>query len=233
MKTIIFDVDDTLYDQQFPFKKALEETFQLTLSTDEVNQLYLASRKHSDDLFEQEQAGEISTLKLQTYRITEACRDYNISITYDEAVAFQTNYLARQKEITLFKEVEQLLDYLKAQNKQLAVLTNGGTEHQTMKIKQLGLSKWIPESHFFISGTIGHAKPKKDPFLFIEEQLQLDPSKTIYIGDAFVNDIIGAKQVGWKAIWFNHRKRKPEDDEVKPDFEARTPAELLNFFKIT
>lgn len=230
METIIFDVDDTLYDQLLPFKLAFEQTFNQNLSREELDNLYIASRKHSDDLFEQEQAGEISTLELQTYRITEACRDYGVMISYEDAVLFQTNYLNKQHQITLFPEVEALIERLYQQKKQLAILTNGGTDHQTMKIEQLGLSRWIPKEHFFISATIGHAKPNKEPFNFIADQLKLDPEKTVYIGDAFLNDIIGAKKAGWQAIWLNHRKRKPENTEIKPDFTANHPADLLSYF---
>ncbi|MEH7236399.1 HAD family hydrolase [Bacillus sp. JJ1562] len=53
----------------------------------------------------------------------------------------------------------------------------------------------------FISGTIGHAKPKREVFDFIEQKMDLDQTKTVYIGDNFEKDIIGAKEAGWQAIW--------------------------------
>lgn len=231
VETIIFDVDDTLYDQRLPFERAFSEVFELNLSKETLSNIYIASRKHSDDLFEKEQAGEISTIELQTYRITEACRDYEIEISYQQAVDFQKIYLHEQEQMTLFPEVKVLLDFLHNQGNELAVLTNGSTHHQSMKINQLGLQRWIKPENCFISGSIGHAKPKRKAFEHVEQHLQLNPKNTLYIGDAFINDVVGAKNAGWQVIWFNHRLRKPEDPDVVPNFTAHTPKELLDYFK--
>ena len=36
----------------------------------------------------------------------------------------------------------------------------------------------------------------------------LSKKETYCIGDSYENDVDGAKNAGWKAIWFNHRERK-------------------------
>lgn len=109
--------------------------------------------------------------------------------------------------------------------------TDGDGDHQSMKIKQLNLAKWIPVEHFFISGKIGHAKPKQEVFHYIEKNLQLDKTKTVYIGDSFENDIVGAKEAGWHAIWMNHRKRNAPVSTVKPDHTVHHGKELLDLFR--
>ncbi|WP_112182440.1 MULTISPECIES: HAD family hydrolase [Paraliobacillus] len=230
MDTIIFDLDDTLYDQTLPFKKAVVKQFKQTFTDEEHTKLYIASRKYSDALFHKSITGEVTTVELQTYRITEACKEFGITISYQEAIEFQATYLAEQKKITLFKEVEELLEALFKEKKQLAVLTNGEKAHQTMKIKQLGLSKWIPEDHLFISGEIGHAKPESEVFNYIEEKLQLDKAKTIYIGDSFENDVVGAKQAGWQSIWLNHRHRMPTT-LAQPDKVIYHAKDLIEVFR--
>ncbi|MBM7570028.1 HAD family hydrolase [Aquibacillus albus] len=231
MDTIIFDVDDTLYDQALSFKNTFKKMFQESFSDEELDQLYLASRKHSDALFDKSEAGEISILDMQVHRITAACEEFGIPINYQKAVDFQEAYVAEQKKITLFDEVEELLEALYQENKQLAVLTNGEEKHQSMKIQQLGLARWIPEEHMFISGAIGHAKPKQEAFHIIEEKLQLNKKKTVYIGDSFDNDIVGAKQVGWHAIWMNHRNRNMPESPFKPDKIVYNAKELLDEFR--
>ncbi|WP_186579974.1 HAD family hydrolase [Aquibacillus kalidii] len=231
METIIFDVDDTLYDQTLPFKIACKKVIQTPLSDEEMERLYVISRKYSDALFERWESGEVSSHELHTYRITAACLEFDIKISEQSAVRFQEVYLAEQNKIMLYSEVEELIETLYQQNKQLAVLTNGKAGHQSMKIKQLGLSRWIPEQHIFISGAVGHAKPSREVFNHIEDKLQLDKAKTVYIGDSFENDIIGAKQAGWKAIWVNHRQRKSLSDDIVADKIVNSPEELLNYFK--
>lgn len=231
MDTIIFDVDDTLYDQTLPFKKAARNYFKQSFTDEELTNLYIASRKYSDALFYKSTTGEVSVLELQVYRITEACREFDITLRYQDAIDFQKAYLVEQQKITLFKEVEEILDSLLRKNKQLAVLTNGEKHHQTMKIKQLGLEKWIPEAHFFISGEIGHAKPAAEVFDIIENNLHLDKTKTIYIGDSFENDVVGAKQAGWHSLWLNHRNREMPDTLHKPDYVINHASELLTVFR--
>ncbi|MDL4840556.1 HAD family hydrolase [Aquibacillus rhizosphaerae] len=230
MDTIIFDVDDTLYDQALTFKKTYKKMFQKPLSEEELDKLYITSRNVSDALFDKCEAGEVSILDMQIRRITEACELFDIVCSEKKALEFQQAYLEEQQKINLFPEMEALLNFLLKENKQLALLTNGEGKHQSMKIKQLGLEQWIPAEHHFISGDLGHAKPDREVFHIIEEKLQLNKKQTVYIGDSFDNDIIGAKQVGWQAIWMNHRKRAKPEGEIEPDRVVYNVKELLEVF---
>jgi putative hydrolase of the HAD superfamily len=231
MDTIIFDVDDTLYDQGQSFHKTVRKLFQEPFTNEEIDQLYKASRKYSEILFDQSERGEISQFEWQTGRIRLACKDFNIPIDTEKAIVFHETYVTEQNNITLFSEVEELLNILYKEGKRLGILTNGEEKHQARKIKQLNLSRWIPAEMTFISGTIGHAKPKREVFDFIEQKLGLDQTKTVYIGDNFEKDIIGAKQAGWQAIWMNHRKKAlPTNAAYKPDKEVHSAKELLELF---
>ncbi|MEH7380335.1 HAD family hydrolase [Bacillus sp. JJ1533] len=231
MDTIIFDVDDTLYDQAQSFHNTVRKLFQEPFSDEEIDQLYKASRKYSEILFDQSEAGEIPQYEWQTGRIMAACKDFNIPIDTEMATIFHETYVTEQNNITLFPEVEELLNVLYKDGNQLGILTNGEEKHQAMKIKQLGLNRWIPADMTFISGSIGHAKPKREVFDFIEQKLDLVQTKTVYIGDNFEKDIIGAKQAGWQAIWMNHRKKDlPTNASYKPDKEVHSAKELLELF---
>ncbi|MFB1049818.1 HAD family hydrolase [Paraliobacillus sp. JSM ZJ581] len=231
MKTIVFDVDDTLYDQILPFKKAVQSYFSRKFSENELNEFYISSRKFSDQLFHQSASGEVAIEDLHVYRITEAAKAFDIELERKEALLFQEKYLQEQHNIRLFDEMKQLMEYLNQHNIQLAVLTNGEQAHQTMKIKQLQLNRWIPKEHVFISGALGIAKPSKQVFSYLEQQLNLEKKHTIYIGDSFEHDIIGAKQAGWKAIWMNHRQRQAPSCNISPDFEVSHPSKLVTLFQ--
>lgn len=231
MDTIIFDVDDTLYDQALSFHNTFRTLFEGSFTYEEIDQIYKSSRKYSEVLFDQSEAGEITQFEWQTGRIIAACNDFDIPIDTKKAAAFHKAYVAEQQNIVLFPEVEELLNVLHKEGRQLAILTNGEEQHQSRKINQLNLAKWIPLENTFISGTLGHAKPKREVFEIIEEKLDLDKTQTVYIGDSFEKDVVGAKQAGWQAIWMNHRKRElPTDAEFKPDEEVDNAKELLRLF---
>lgn len=231
METIIFDVDDTLYDQARSFHKTFRKMFEGPFTDEEIDQIYRVSRMYSEILFDQSEAGEITQFEWQTGRIIAACNEFNIPIDTEKAVSFHHLYVDEQQKITLFEEVEELLESLYKEGKQLAILTNGEEKHQSKKIEQLELTRWIPAENIFISGTHGYAKPKREIFEIMEEKLGLDKTKTVYIGDSFEKDVVGAKQVGWQAIWMNHRKRAlPENTAFKPDQEVYSAKELLDVF---
>lgn len=228
MHTIIFDVDDTLYDQALSFHKTCKKILGEQLTLEQINKLYKSNRKYSEILFDQSERGIITELEWQLGRIIKACQDFGIVMDQEKAMEFHKMYVAEQNKISLFDEIKELLDHLLAQGKQLAILTNGEAQHQSMKIEQLELTKWIPEEHIFISGVIGYAKPKREVFEFIEKKLELDKTETVYVGDNYEKDIVGAKQVGWQAIWMNHRKRKLDNQvTIKPDIEVHSANELL------
>ena len=67
MSAIIFDVDDTLYDQVIPFwnayKAVFKDRFQLPM-----DDLFAASRRRSDEVFGPSQRGEITMEEMYIYR---------------------------------------------------------------------------------------------------------------------------------------------------------------------
>lgn len=230
ISTVIFDVDDTLYDQIYPFKQALIDIFNHPFTTAEIEQLYLLSRKYSDDVFEDEQSGKITTEDLQVYRITQSMKDIGHHISKADALMFQARYLYYQNHIHLMPEVEALLNFLAEKQVTLGILTNGNKEHQQMKITQLGIDRWIPKKHQFISGALPFQKPDQAVFKYIEDTLNLNKDTTYYVGDAYINDVLGARSADFHVVWFNHRNRAPEGD-VLPDYTASTPEALLQYFK--
>lgn len=231
MTTIIFDVDDTLYDQALSFHHTFKQLINDNYSYEDIDQIYRTSRKYSEELFDQSERGEITVLDWQLGRIKYALRDFDIPIDNDLAKTFDEHYKKAQSDITLFPELEALLDYLSTKNVTLAILTNGEVTHQSMKIKQLQLEKWIPKENIFISGAFGIAKPNPEIFHIIEEKLPTKPASTIYVGDSFEKDIVGAKNVGWQAVWMNHRRRQSNTTgTLKADEEVFSAQALLDYF---
>jgi len=111
MDTIIFDVDDTLYDQAQSFHKTVRKLFQEPFSDEEIDQLYKASRKYSEILFDQSEAGEISQFEWQTGRIMAACRDFNIPIDTEKATIFHETYVIEQKNINFSNFISMHFDW--------------------------------------------------------------------------------------------------------------------------
>lgn len=217
MYSFIFDVDDTVYDQLSPFAQAFEKHFSSYASIP-LQDLYLYSRKFSDEVFERTESGKMGKREMHVYRISKAFQMFDVQITTEEALSFQYDYETFQSKIQLLPDVVQALDFCKAKGLPLGVITNGPREHQRSKVKQLGLERWILPEHLFISSEIGIAKPDKRIFEHAQTTMNLHPESTFYIGDSYANDVIGAKQAGWKAIWVNRRGLAPLSTEIRPDY---------------
>lgn len=223
----VFDMDDTLYEPLDPFRRAFHLSFPSAAGNIPIEDLYAASRRHSEKSFVRLEAGEITFLEHNIYRITKACADFGLTISRDEALIFQEYYEEEQEKIYLFPEMIHVFEKLQEKGICLGVLSNGPFEHQWKKVNRLGLTRWIPEENIFVSEGIGFSKPDEQAFLYVAGKMGLDRNRTVFIGDSYENDIVGAKRAGWKAIWMNHRRKKAPDTEVVPDETVFSPKELL------
>lgn len=217
MINLIFDVDDTLYNQLMPFYIAYDKVFS-SIKNISVKDLYISSRKYSDEVFHLTESGEMPIKEMHIYRIMKAFEELENSITEKDAQNFQDEYIYQQTQITLIPEMEQVLNFAKEKNINIGIITNGLSSHQRMKLKQLNIEKWIDEKNIFISSEVGFSKPDINIFRLAEKFMSLDRENTYYIGDSYKNDVVGAKKAGWKSIWMNHRNYIINDLDYKSEF---------------
>ena len=226
MKTFIFDVDDTLYDQIQPFEKAFNKYLKEKYDLD-VQALYKRSRVYSDAIFPKVESGEVSVDESGVYRMMHALKEFGIEYSQEEALAFQLEYRYNQGHLEMSTALQSLFDKLQGKV-QLGVLTNGVSDHQRLKIKGLGLHTWIPEENLFISGDLGASKPELKVFHHIEDKLKNKPEDTYFVGDSITHDIMGAKRAGWKMIWLNRRHHDLSSSKYQPDYVAKSEAEMIS-----
>lgn len=220
IRTIVFDVDDTIYDQQQPFRNAVHRVIPL-VSDEDMHDLYIRFRFHSDETFCKVVTGEWTLIHMRNYRISESLKDLDYPhITEADALLFQKVYEEELDNITMHEEVRKTLDYLKEKNIPMGIITNGPTDHQYKKVIQLELLNWVPKDNVIISQATGHQKPEVEIFQLAEWQFGMTGAETLYVGDSFENDVVGSKKSGWKSLWFNHRNRAiPAGEQPMQDIE--------------
>ncbi|MGT2753456.1 HAD family hydrolase [Streptococcus ovis] len=232
MKALIFDVDDTLYDQVQPFQRAIANFLPLN-DEEEIVALYKTFRKRADEVFVASARGEMSMKDMHIYRMKKALEDRGYFVTDQMAYEIQEAYQKEQGQLELMAGAESLFAYCQKNGIQLGLITNGPHLHQLRKIQALDLHQWIPENRTIISGQVGVMKPSTEIFRMMETQLALPPEEICYVGDSFENDIVGAKGAGWKAIWLNHRKRQCSDYSVTPDATITKLEEVQDWLRKT
>ena len=209
---LVFDVDDTLYEQIVPFKNAYKSLFDMDIDTEKF---YLLSRYYSDVKFEASRNGEMTMDEYHIYRIQEAAKDLGVCLSDEQALNMQKEYKKNQQKLQMSNITISILDLAKENNVKLGIITNGPSEHQWSKVKALGVEKWIDKENIIVSGDYGINKPDVRIYEIMQEKLQLPNDFLYYIGDSLENDIVGANNAGWKSIWINRYKRKlPENVDI-------------------
>ena len=155
---LIFDLDDTLYDLMGPFELVHKKLYADKTDAD-CTELFIKSRDYSDEIMEAEIKGDIPHEDCFYERIKRTYHDVGIEMNREDTEEFERLYRAYQKEISLSEGVEEFLDYCKAHNIFIAILTNGRPKSQYAKVIALDLHRWFDDDHIFISGGIGYQKP--------------------------------------------------------------------------
>lgn len=221
MKTIFFDLDDTLYFRRDAFFLAFDEFF----GGKHANVKKLANdrcRIRGDEVFFKCQKGEITELEMYIFRFKTGFRDVGIEIRREEAEDFYKLYKKNLYSMKMNPKVVAMLDFAKSHFENLGIITNGHGEHQRNKIKTLGLENWISRDLIIISGEHGCPKPDKALFKIAQKKSGKNPDELLIIGDSFLNDILPANELGWHTIWINLY----DEDFTSPEYAVKEISEI-------
>ena len=194
---MIFDLDDTLYSKSEVFFKTFS---QFATPSIDAESLYLTYQKRSDEAFEKFSSGEISLSQSHQERVSNTFKDVGIELSSEKIQAFIKAYQDTLNAITLSEEWIEVFQQCNKESYQIAILTNGPTNHQKNKLYQLNLSKWIAEDFWFISESIQAKKPSIQAFHHVESKISAD--EYFMVGDDIQTDITGAIQANWHPIQF-------------------------------
>lgn len=130
--------------------------------------------------------------------------------------AFQA-YLDARHRIPVFPEVVPTLEAL-ANHYTLGVLTNGNAD-----VRRLGLADYF---HFTLCAEeLGVGKPDPRPFEEALRRAGVTGGQAVHVGDHPLDDIVGARQAGLRAIWFNPGQL-PWEGTTRPNAEIRSLREI-------
>ena len=153
--------------------------------------------------------------------------------THENPLAFSSelNYIYMKEAnhgITLFDDVIPLLKTLEKKEINTAILTNGPSDGQRDKIKALKLEEYIKK--IYISEEIGLCKPSCKVFEFVIDDLNIEPSQVLMVGDSIEDDIEGAKQLEIKTVLVD-RKGKHFDYKGTKVFDLSSLEEMFEYQK--
>ncbi len=130
----------------------------------------------------------------------------------------------RRRNPFIYEETFQILNHLKGRY-QLVLLTNGSPSLQQTK---LAISPEIAPyfNTIIVSGAFGVGKPDVSIFEYALTKTGSHKAETLMVGDNLLTDILGANRAGIKSVWVN-REQKTAHNSIFPDFEIRNLQELM------
>ena len=233
MDAVLFDMDDTLYDQALPFAHAVREVMGALPDGADADALYRASRRHSGEVFAAFGRGERPTDEAYVRRMRETMADFGVDVTDDVALRLQHAYASAGGATVLSGDMASALDWCAAHvTRGLGVVTNGTRERQMGKYRALGLGRWMREGDVVVSDEEGVAKP--DPRIFSRacDLLGARARSSLFVGDSYQVDVVGARAAGLRVVWLDRRGGALPEGAGRPggpplpDWVVRTDAEL-------
>ena len=110
-------------------------------------------------------------------------------------------YLALQPNIV--DGAIELLEFIRSRYGRVGVLSNGFKGTQQQKLISGGLNKYV--DLLVLSDEVGVTKPLPGIFEYATNTWNVEPGKTLMIGDNYDADVCGAHNAGWRTIYFNRK----------------------------
>jgi putative hydrolase of the HAD superfamily len=172
---VVFDLDDTLYNEIDYLKSAYRE---ISSHLDREHWKPLYAQMFS--LYRNKQ--DVFSFLTKTYPVQKP-----------DLISLYRNH---KPQIEVFSGVIQLMESIKEQGGKIGIITDGRSRTQRNKIEALGIGKYI--DGLVISEDIGSEKPDPRNFEALCEQI---PARTyFYIADNIRKDFHAPNLMGWTTI---------------------------------
>lgn len=229
-KKLLFDLDNTLVDDDENRKYALEKI--LNQRKEQVTNEKLESFIESDNQFWKDRAegkikdpykfktNEEKTIWVRAQRFIK----YFNNITLEEAIEINDNYINFLKEkIIPIPNSTEILKYLYDKKYELYIITNSPTKVVIDKLTKINAQGFIKDT--FSAEEAGHMKPNREFFYgFFSKINNYKKEEMLIIGDELEKDILGGIQNEIDTCWFNPKKLY--NNQYKTNYEIHDLLEL-------
>ncbi|WP_394179125.1 pyrimidine 5'-nucleotidase [Marinomonas posidonica] len=216
---ILFDADETLFHfDNFSGLKRMFSLYGVTFEKDD----FQAYQNINKPLWVDYQNGKISASELQTRRFDYWAEKLKVSSSQ-----LNQEFLHAMAEICqTLPGADELIKSLHQSGVKMAIITNGFTQLQEIRLKKTGMSQYF--EHLIISEQVGVAKPDARIFEYaFDKMAQPNKESVLMVGDTLESDILGGNQFGVDTCWLNHHKLDGHET-IKPTYTVNHLAELKN-----
>jgi 5'-nucleotidase len=220
-------MDDTIFDHSLTCRRALallrkSEPALEGRSVDDVWREYsrLLEAVQVDVL-----SGRVSVEAARTQRFLLLANFCGTSISSADAAGlsrrYRENYLRLRRTVP---GIRRILERLRGRAV-VGIVTNNQVAEQEEKLDHFRLRPLV--DFMVVSEGVGVAKPDPRIFELALEKAGAAPHEAVMIGDSWTSDVVGARNVGIRPVWFNRfRLAAPEPWSVVELESYRVPAHV-------
>lgn len=218
VKVIVFDLDDTLYDEITYVKSGFMK----------VSKVYMPENPHvmfekMMEILESDGRGKVFDNALKHF-------GFHTRTAATKALGI---YRSHMPKICLNEDAREILLHYK--NTPLYIVTDGNKLVQERKVKALGLEKFVKKA--FITHRYGTIHAKPSPYCF-EKIALLEGVKNeeiVYIADNVNKDFIGIKKLGFQSVRISQGmfKEVQKPAEYHANVTIDSLKELKKLLKVT
>lgn len=224
-KTLLFDLDDTLFDFKAAEKYAITALMEelAIVPTEEKIQTYSQINQSFWNRFEK---GLIKKDTLLVERFESFFQEHQLKVDGKEMdIKFRT-YL--EKSHFLIEDSINLLNSL-SPHYDLYAVTNGVSKTQYRRLSDSGLNHYFKD--VFVSEDTGFQKPMLEYFNYVFNRIpDFETHHTMIIGDSLTSDILGGQNAGIDSCWFNPQ-RLARPSHIHPTYQITRLKELETLLK--
>jgi putative hydrolase of the HAD superfamily len=225
-KHVFFDLDHTLWDFETNSRETLYDLYhELDLSAVGIpafDHFHSTYHHHNNIFWDRFRKGYITRDELRWKRMWRTLLDYKVA-SEPLALKLSERYLEiLPTKKNLFADTIEVLEYLKAKQYPMHLITNGFEKTQHAKISNSGISHYF--THVITSEEAGIMKPHVAIFEYAMQKAGTIASEAIMVGDTLDADIEGANNAGIDSVYFN--PAVPATGNIKPKYVINNLAEL-------
>ena len=229
---IFFDMDDTIWDFSRASSEALRkvyDNYELSKYFEDFQEFKQIFEEINKDLWEKYRRNEVQRETVAVvrfiYTLEKKTRDFPLM----QAQRMSDSYLAYTVEDAYLEPfAHDTIRYLRDKGYRIHIISDGFFEVQIMKVKMAKIASYV--SHLISAEEVGVLKPDPRIFEYAVNKANTTKEKSIFIGNDYENDVLGARNAGLDQVFYNKKKIDVDSLPVKPTYTVQSLKELWEIF---